>query len=87
MTLLAVPITLEAQVMITRAPSGMMQALGDPPETDVLGVGNAGQNPVTVTFTPSGNFFTLSGNSLTLQPRTAAAIQNHTFAGSRLTWL
>jgi hypothetical protein len=74
LTLLAVPITLEAQVMITRAPSGMMQALGDPPETDVLGVGNAGQNPVTVTLAPSGGFFTLSGNSLTLQPRTAGAI-------------
>jgi hypothetical protein len=74
LTLLVVPFTLEAQVAITRAPGGMMQVLGDPPETDVLGIGNAGQNPVTINFAASGGFFTLSANSLTLQPRTAGAI-------------
>lgn len=72
--LLAFPIQLAAQVAITRAPGGMMQVLGGPAETDVLGIANAGASPVTINLAASGGFFSLSASSLTIQPRTAGSV-------------
>lgn len=72
--LLVFPLDLDAQIAIVRAPGGMMQIVGAAPETDVLGIGNAGANPVTINLTPSGGFFSLSATSLTIQPRAAGSV-------------
>jgi hypothetical protein len=63
-----------AQVAVTRAPDGMMQIVGGPPDPDSMTIANAGSSAVNVTLTASGGFFSLSATNVTLEPRSARTI-------------
>jgi hypothetical protein len=72
--LTALSLPLAAQVAVVRGPNGMMRAIGGPPEPDSFTLGNAGTVSVNVTLSQSGNFFTASPSSFTLDPRTTRTV-------------
>ena len=56
-----------ARVIIGNFPTGMLQATGGTAATDSFTLANVGSAPANVTLTQSGNFFTVSPASSTLQ--------------------
>lgn len=56
------------RVVAGSLPSGVLQGTGESGATDRFSLANIGTDPANVTLTSSGNFFSISPTSFTLQP-------------------
>ncbi len=62
------------RVVVSRLPEGMLLATGETGATDSFTVANVGTDPANITLSKSGNFFSISPASFTLQPRASQLI-------------
>ncbi|HSP16465.1 MAG TPA: hypothetical protein VLV78_17100 [Thermoanaerobaculia bacterium] len=62
------------QVAVIRSPSGIMQPIGGPLETDSFVIANAGPDAASITLVPNGKFFGVTPSSFTLDPGTTRTV-------------